>query len=497
MELNIIEFSTKNNNYVFDGNTSRIFLMDKYFEHILKCLQSEVKSVDEICKESEQDLDKEALKQRCQYVNQLIDRGCFYKREITGNKKVYIKEEIYNTPNMALILVLTGSCNLRCKYCVYGEYYPNEITYSDIEDISLDTIQKAIDEYITLYKDKERHGYFKIPSIFFYGGEPLLKKDLIKYTINYIKEKKFECNFYMTTNGLFLDEEFSEFCVKNHFTITFSLDGYKNNHDRNRVTEKNNPTFDVVYNNIVNYEKIKRKYNNKEITSFNCCYDDYTDIEKCVDFFIENAELFMPMYVVYSYINPYETDYYKSLEKNCKQEKCFNKSYGKVYDKFVNGEYKSAVQKAATQNLFLGCSSLSMRNIGTNRSGLNNCCIPLTKLAVYPDGTYTICERMNKKMPIGNVNEGIDYIKIQEIMDAMVYELNEGRCRDCTVKNLCNACYQFVNTSCQIKEEFCRNEKNTIINRLIQYCDILEKNPLAFEGTIMSEEERKLLKILG
>lgn len=28
MELNIIEFSTKNNNYVFDGNTSRIFLMD-------------------------------------------------------------------------------------------------------------------------------------------------------------------------------------------------------------------------------------------------------------------------------------------------------------------------------------------------------------------------------------------------------------------------------------------------------------------------------------
>lgn len=28
-------------------------------------------------------------------------------------------------------------------------------------------------------------------------------------------------------------------------------------------------------------------------------------------------------------------------------------------------------------------------------------------------------------MPIGNVNEGIDYIKIQEIMDAMVYELNE------------------------------------------------------------------------
>ena len=77
---------------------------------------------------------------------------------------------------MALILVLTGSCNLRCKYCVYGEYYPNEITYSDIEDISLDTIQKAIDEYITLYKDKERHGYFKIPSIFFYGGEPLKKK---------------------------------------------------------------------------------------------------------------------------------------------------------------------------------------------------------------------------------------------------------------------------------------------------------------------------------
>lgn len=67
--------------------------MDKYFEHILKCLQSEVKSVDEICKESEQDLDKETLKQRCQYVNQLIDRGCFYKREITGNKKYTLRKK--------------------------------------------------------------------------------------------------------------------------------------------------------------------------------------------------------------------------------------------------------------------------------------------------------------------------------------------------------------------------------------------------------------------
>lgn len=187
---------------------------------------------------------------------------------------------------MALILVLTGSCNLRCKYCVYGEYYPNEITYSDIEDISLDTIQKAIDEYITLYKDKERHGYFKIPSIFFYGGEPLLKKDLIKYTINYIKEKNLNVTFIWQQMGFSWWGIFWILC-KNHFTITFSLDGYKNNHDRNRVTEKNNPTFDVVYNNIVNYEKIKRKYNNKEITSFNCCYDDYTDIEKCVDFLLK------------------------------------------------------------------------------------------------------------------------------------------------------------------------------------------------------------------
>jgi uncharacterized radical SAM superfamily Fe-S cluster-containing enzyme len=51
--------------------------------------------------------------------------------------------------------------------------------------------------------------------IIFFGGEPLLKKDLIKETIAYCKskEKSQEAYFHykVTTNGILLDEAFLEY----------------------------------------------------------------------------------------------------------------------------------------------------------------------------------------------------------------------------------------------------------------------------------------------
>ena len=498
MDLNILKFKTRNNRYIFDGNSSKIFVEDESMDYILENWEknSDVLSLWDNYDNKNEGITFSQFVKKYEYIAKLINKGYFLKRQVI-NEKLDIHKEKYNTSNMALIIVLTGQCNLRCKYCVYGEHYPDEVFYDDIKDMSFDTARKAIDEYVEFYKDKVAHGYFKIPSIFFYGGEPLLKKKLIKRIVEYTKLIEFKCNFYMTTNGVLLDEEFSEFCVDNNFTITFSLDGYKFNHDRNRVSVNDKPTFDIVYENIKKYEIIKKNKNNMNITSFNCCYDDYTDIEKCVDFFIANGEIFGPMYVVYSYINPYETDYYEWLEDNSIDEKCFQSSFKKVYEKFINGIYKSKIQKAATQNLFLGMHSMSIRNTSLERSALNNCCMPLTKIAVYPDGIYTICERMNKKMPIGNVDDGINYKVIQEIIDKMSSNFTQGRCKECTVKNLCNICFQFVDEECTVKDEYCKREKEAIINRLMQYCDILEKNPNAFEESEFDEKEVELLKVLG
>ncbi len=62
--------------------------------------------------------------------------------------------------------------------------------------------------------------------ISFFGGEPLLKKDLIYKCVeraNTHADKEFEYN--ITTNGLLLDDEFLRFACYNNFKIAMSHDG--------------------------------------------------------------------------------------------------------------------------------------------------------------------------------------------------------------------------------------------------------------------------------
>ena len=60
-----------------------------------------------------------------------------------------------------LIIELTGKCNLRCKYCIYNDYYEGNRDFNT-SDISFETAKKAID-----YAYAHRHpDHF---SITFYG----------------------------------------------------------------------------------------------------------------------------------------------------------------------------------------------------------------------------------------------------------------------------------------------------------------------------------------
>lgn len=89
---------------------------------------------------------------------------------------------------------VTERCNLRCKYCIYHE---DGVGFREFgkKDISQDTLKKAID----LLKNSKSNDFV----ISFYGGEPLLRFDLIKWCIDYAKEtlKGKELRFNMTTNA--------------------------------------------------------------------------------------------------------------------------------------------------------------------------------------------------------------------------------------------------------------------------------------------------------
>lgn len=46
-----------------------------------------------------------------------------------------------------LIFKMTDACNMRCKYCIYSEHYPDTLSYGR-DYIRKETVKKAIDEYM-------------------------------------------------------------------------------------------------------------------------------------------------------------------------------------------------------------------------------------------------------------------------------------------------------------------------------------------------------------
>jgi putative peptide-modifying radical SAM enzyme len=108
-------------------------------------------------------------------------------------------------------VVLTHSCNLRCNYCGYGEDYigsaPAEIEY-EVEDL-----KKFI------MKDPEA-------SIIFYGGEPLVRQNLMEEIMNSIPAKR----YLLQTNALKLRDLGSRY-LQRFDAILVSIDGRRQTTD--------------------------------------------------------------------------------------------------------------------------------------------------------------------------------------------------------------------------------------------------------------------------
>jgi len=80
-----------------------------------------------------------------------------------------------------------------------------------------------------------------------YGGEPLLRRDLIAELIPYAHAHKLpgqKLYFKITTNGILLDADFIAYAKKADILISLSLDGTRAAHDRNRVDAAGRGSYD-------------------------------------------------------------------------------------------------------------------------------------------------------------------------------------------------------------------------------------------------------------
>ena len=178
----------------------------------------------------------------------------------------------------ALCLHVAHTCNLNCSYCFasQGKYHGERAI------MSYEVGKKAIDFLI------ENSGFHKNLDIDFFGGEPLMNWDVVKQLVAYGREQEKLHNknirFTLTTNGVLLDDEVTEFANREMHNVVLSLDGRKEVNDRFRVDYAGHGSYDKI---VPNFQKFVAKRGNLSyymrgtFTHFNT--DFVNDIKQMLD----------------------------------------------------------------------------------------------------------------------------------------------------------------------------------------------------------------------
>ena len=471
-------FETPDNVYFFDTGTGKVFRMDKYMEQFMDQLLHGNNDVYQLRKMAEDNgLD---IPQILNYIEaEDLLKG-------TDSDKLYCKEflEIADrerrTKCQQLILELTGACNLRCKYCIYSSSEKGFRGFNS-HNMEKETIIKAIDY-------RRENGAEKV-YITFYGGEPLICFESLKFAIDYARESitDKEVFFGFTTNLTLMTRDKAEYLARiPNLSIVCSIDGPEEIHDANRVYCNGNGTYrDAIKGLNILKEEMEKVGNNTISINFNAVY-----------------------------MVPYSQEKLNAIDANF-QELCQitkNSNYNITYPSngTIPEEYEAVIPHNGDNSLWdwladmaRKCDSFDqfkgrgvidslakihnrmLTKFASCSIPMNSCCIPGTRrLYIDTQGDMYVCERINKSPKIGNINSGFD---IKAIMTKYYYEYSDKSikyCANCWAAKMCPFCYADRMTEDGISESAhanCGEARAFLKRQFALYHELLENDPHKLE----------------
>lgn len=293
----------------------------------------------------------------------------------------------------------TSGCNARCYYCfelgMKAVNMSNE-TAIKVANMIADNINEG---------DSIRLEWF--------GGEPLLNKEIIKTISEIVIAKCDSLNVkfsaIMISNGSLLTEEVVEMLKKYRVErLQITLDGFKEvyNSSKNYYDPKYN--FDLVINNI------KLLSANGIRTSIRLNYDNkhYDSLDELLDFlyneFKDDRKVSAYVYPIWDSLNG---------DNGFKSEAYADDNYLKIIDKLVRYKFIKPTDVIGLRRKVRQCAA---RNINS--------------IAILPDGRISKCsESFNQT--IGDIDNGITDTKLYNEWTST--ELHE-ECRNCKYLPVCN-----------------------------------------------------------
>lgn len=138
--------------------------------------------------------------------------------------------------NRHFMLLLTNECNLKCTYCY--EHHKN------IEKMEFETSKKVLDKIISNV-DKSDTIVLEL-----FGGEVFKNFSLVKNIYSYISNNYGDYNirYETTTNGTLIHGDIQQWLYEHRkiFSVSLSLDGTPDMHNKNRIFRDGNGTYESI-----------------------------------------------------------------------------------------------------------------------------------------------------------------------------------------------------------------------------------------------------------
>jgi len=178
-------------------------------------------------------------------------------------------------PGLMVSIILNLECNFDCKYCYEGSLKSKKFMTRETADATIDYLKKRF-----------KPGSKKL-LIHFYGGEPLLSPDLVRYFAEklkpFVEEQGALFEFTLVSNGSLLTPELAEELTGLGLaSVKITVDGPAENHNYYRPYKSGRASFDAVVGNIkACCEKTRIKING------NYTEDNYQQFPLLLDHFEE------------------------------------------------------------------------------------------------------------------------------------------------------------------------------------------------------------------
>jgi uncharacterized protein len=296
--------------------------------------------------------------------------------KIKGFAKQHLANSLSNK-KFQLILFPTEQCNFRCVYCY--------------EDFEIGKMPRwLIDATKALIKNKIAN--LDYLSLSWFGGEPLLAKDVLFEIAEYsqLLAKQYDCKVSgdLTTNASLLDIKTLTKLVElkqNNFQI--SIDGDKESHDKTRLTHSGKGSFDKIWARLLDAAKTNLDFNitlRIHITDLN--HESVLKFCKRYDETLKSDSRFRLFFKEISNLGGDNQNVIESLT---------SKRSAKELAKDLTNKYSEKSKKLDSQGHYI-CYAGKPNSLAIRANGnLNKCTVALdddrnTVGKINPDGTLTL-----------------------------------------------------------------------------------------------------------